>query len=220
MKYLIVGLGNIGDEYADTRHNIGFTILDMFASETGAGFEDKRYGAVCEVKYKGRTLVLLKPSTYMNLSGNAVSYWMKKEKTEADRLLVLVDDIALPLGSIRMRPKGSDGGHNGLAHINTILGTNEYARIRVGIGNGFKKGTQVNYVLGRWNKEEKEFLKERISIVIEMIKSFSTAGTELTMTAFNRQAKLPARSGENEDQGKAAQNRKESHDAGNKSNKG
>jgi PTH1 family peptidyl-tRNA hydrolase len=219
MKYLIVGLGNIGDEYADTRHNIGFTILDMFASGAGASFEDKRYGAVCEVKYKGRTLVLLKPSTYMNLSGNAVSYWMKKEKIEADRLLVLVDDIALPLGSIRMRPKGSDGGHNGLAHINTILGTSEYARIRVGIGNGFKKGSQVNYVLGRWNKEEKEFLKERISLVIDMIKSFSTVGTELTMTAFNRLAKLPARSENNDPSGKAVQDKKKTDDAGSLSNK-
>jgi PTH1 family peptidyl-tRNA hydrolase len=219
MKYLIVGLGNIGDEYADTRHNIGFTILDMFASETGASFEDKRYGAVCEVKYKGRTLILLKPSTYMNLSGNAVSYWMKKEKTETDRLLVIVDDIALPLGSIRMRPKGSDGGHNGLAHINAILGTTEYARIRIGIGNGFKKGSQVNYVLGRWNKEEKEFLKDRISIVIDMIKSFSTVGTELTMTAFNRLAKLPPHQENNRTSDKADQDKNETDHAGNKSSK-
>lgn len=220
MKYLIVGLGNIGDEYSDTRHNIGFTILDLFASEAGATFEDKRYGAVCEVKYRGRTLILLKPSTYMNLSGNAVSYWMKKEKTEAGSLLVLVDDLALPLGSIRMRPKGSDGGHNGLAHINSILGTTEYARIRVGIGNGFKKGTQINYVLGRWSKEEKDFLKERISIVIEMIKSFSTIGTDRTMTTFNRLAKLPAPAGDNEDSaGKTVQDKKESDNAGGKSNK-
>jgi len=219
MKYLIVGLGNIGDEYADTRHNIGFTILDTFASEAGAIFEDKRYGAVCEVKYKGRTLILLKPSTYMNLSGNAVSYWMKKEKTEADRLLVLVDDLALPLGSIRMRPKGSDGGHNGLAHINTILGTTEYARIRIGIGNGFKKGSQVNYVLGRWNKDEKEFLRERIALVIDMIKSFSTVGTDLTMTAFNRLAKLPLNKSGNQPSDKAVNVKKETDDAGNKNYK-
>ena len=218
MKYLIVGLGNIGDEYSDTRHNIGFTILDMFASTAGISFEDRRYGAVCEVKHKGRTLILLKPSTYMNLSGNAVSYWMKKEKLEVDRLLVLVDDIALPLGSIRMRPKGSDGGHNGLAHINTILGTSEYARIRIGIGNGFRKGSQIDYVLGRWSREEKELLKERISIVGEMIKSFSTIGTELTMTAFNRVAKQPANSGENEKSAKAVQNKTESDNGGSKSN--
>lgn len=190
MKYLIVGLGNIGDEYADTRHNIGFTILDAFARVSGAEFSDRRYGSVCETKYKGRTFVLLKPSTFMNLSGHAVSYWMKKEKIPVENLLVIVDDIALPPGSIKMKPKGGDGGHNGLSHINEILSTSGYSRIRVGIGNGFRKGAQVDYVLGKWNTEEKKFMEERIAIVIEMIKSFGTIGTELTMTAFNRSAKL------------------------------
>ena len=197
MKYLIVGLGNIGEEYADTRHNIGFTILDALAEESDASFSDRRYGSVCEIKYKGRTFVLLKPSTFMNLSGNAVSYWLKKEKIPVENLLVIVDDIALPLGSIRMKPKGSDGGHNGLAHINTILSTSEYTRIRVGIGNGFRKGSQVNYVLGKWSAEEKKVIGERIMIVTEMIRSFGTAGTELTMTAFNRLSKMPvAKEGE------------------------
>jgi len=192
MKYLIVGLGNIGDEYSDTRHNIGFTILDAFAQTSGVSFTDRRYGAVCEVKYKGKTFVLLKPSTYMNLSGHAVNYWLKKEKVPVENLLVIVDDIALPLGSIRMRPKGSDGGHNGLAHINTILSTSEYSRIRVGIGNGFIKGSQVNYVLGKWNPDERKFIEERINLVIEMIRSFGKVGTELTMTLFNRSAKFSA----------------------------
>jgi PTH1 family peptidyl-tRNA hydrolase len=193
MKYLIVGLGNIGDEYSDTRHNIGFTILDAFGSDSGITFSDRRYGSTAETRYRGRTFILLKPSTYMNLSGNAVRYWLTKEKIPVENLLVIVDDLALPLGSIRMRPKGSDGGHNGLAHINSVLGTNEYARIRIGIGNGFSKGSQVSYVLGQWNREEKEFLSGRISIVIDMIRSFGTIGTELTMTTFNRVTKLPAR---------------------------
>jgi len=200
MKYLIVGLGNIGDEYTDTRHNIGFTILDAFAMESGVDFSDRRYGSVCEIKYKGRTFVLLKPSTFMNLSGNAVSYWLKKEKIPVENLLVIVDDIALPPGSIKMKPKGGDGGHNGLLHINTILSTSEYSRIRVGIGNGFRKGAQVNYVLGKWNTEEKKFIEERIAIVIEMIRSFGTVGTELTMTAFNRKAKLQVRNEGEDDQ--------------------
>jgi PTH1 family peptidyl-tRNA hydrolase len=193
MKYLIVGLGNIGDEYADTRHNIGFTILDAFARVSGTVFSNRRYGSVCETKYKGRTFVLLKPSTFMNLSGHAVSYWLKKEKIPVENLLVIVDDIALPPGSIKMKPKGGDGGHNGLSHINEILSTSGYSRIRVGIGNGFRKGAQVDYVLGKWNTEEKKFMEERIAIVIEMIKSFGTIGTELTMTAFNRSAKLKCR---------------------------
>jgi PTH1 family peptidyl-tRNA hydrolase len=191
MKYLIVGLGNIGDGYADTRHNIGFTVLDAMAKASNISFTDKRYGSVTSLKYKGREFILLKPSTYMNLSGNAVRYWMKKENIPVENLLVIVDDIALTLGSIRMRSKGSDGGHNGLSHISTTLSTNEYARIRIGIGNDFRKGSQVDYVLGVWTKEEILFLHERISIVIEMIKSFGTAGTELTMTAFNKKGKLP-----------------------------
>jgi PTH1 family peptidyl-tRNA hydrolase len=199
MKYLIVGLGNIGEEYSNTRHNIGFTILDAYAEASGAVFADRRYGAVCEARYKGRNLVLLKPSTYMNLSGNAVSFWLKKEKVPIGNLLVIVDDIALPLGSIRMKPKGRDGGHNGLAHINTILFTSEYTRIRVGIGNGFRKGSQVNYVLGQWSPEEKKIIDERIAVVIEMIRSFVTVGTELTMTGFNRLAKTPLKGDEKGD---------------------
>ncbi len=195
MKYLIVGLGNIGEGYADTRHNIGFMVLDAMAMAFNIFFTDRRYGSVCSLKYKGRKFILLKPSTFVNLSGNAVRYWMKKEKIPAENLLVIVDDIALPLGSIRMRPKGSDGGHNGLSHISTILSTNEYARIRIGIGSSFGKGSQINYVLGTWDPEEKKFLEERIAIVIEMIKSFGTVGTELTMTAFNKAGKIPPNDG-------------------------
>lgn len=192
MKYLIVGLGNIGDGYADTRHNIGFMALDAMALASNAVFTDRRYGYISTLKYRGKELVLLKPSTFMNLSGNAVRYWIRKEKIPIENLLVIVDDLALPLGSIRMRLKGSDGGHNGLAHINTVLATNEYSRIRIGIGNNFTKGSQVNYVLGRWTGEEKKFLEGRLAIVVEMIKSFCTAGTELTMTAFNKAGKVPA----------------------------
>lgn len=191
MKYLIVGLGNIGEEYKDTRHNIGFTVLDALAKASNTSFTDKRYGAISEVKYKGRDLILLKPSTYMNLSGNAVRYWLTKENIPLENMLIIVDDLALPPGSIRMRSKGSDGGHNGLAHINTVLETNEYARIRIGIGNNFNKGAQVNFVLGKWEGEEKKFMQERISIVVNMIKSFAFSGTELTMTAFNKVGKVP-----------------------------
>jgi PTH1 family peptidyl-tRNA hydrolase len=191
MKYLIVGLGNIGEGYKDTRHNIGFTVLDAMAMASNISFTDKRYGAVCALRYKGRELILLKPSTYMNLSGNAVSYWLKKEKIPVENMLVIVDDIALPLGSIRMRPKGSDGGHNGLAHISSILSANEYPRIRIGIGSSFRKGAQRDFVLGTWDTEEKKFMEERISIVIEMIRSFTFAGTELNMTAFNKAGKVP-----------------------------
>ena len=191
MKYLIVGLGNIGDGYKNTRHNIGFTVLDAMAMASNTSFTDKRYGSVCQIKYKGRTFILLKPSTFMNLSGNAVNYWLKKENIPIENLLVIADDIALPLGTIRLKPKGSDGGHNGLAHINTILSTSEYARVRIGIGNGFRKGSQVDFVLGEWSPEEMKLLEERISIVAGMIKSFGTAGLELTMTAFNKVGKVP-----------------------------
>ncbi|OFY64827.1 MAG: aminoacyl-tRNA hydrolase [Bacteroidetes bacterium RBG_13_43_22] len=190
MKYLIAGLGNIGEGYADTRHNIGFMALDAMAVASNSVFTDRRYGSVCSIKYKGREFILLKPSTFMNLSGNAVRYWLKKEKIPVENLLVIVDDISLPLGSFRMRPKGSDGGHNGLAHISNVLATNEYTRIRIGIGNSFSKGSQISYVLGTWTPGEKKFLDERIAIVIEMIKSFGTAGTELTMTAFNKSGKI------------------------------
>jgi PTH1 family peptidyl-tRNA hydrolase len=190
MKYLIVGLGNIGEEYKDTRHNMGFKVLDAFAYASKIVFEDKRYGSVGRTRIKGREYVLLKPSTFMNLSGYAVDYWMKKENVPLENLLVIVDDIALPLGSFRMRPKGSAGGHNGLDHINTVLGTTGYARIRIGIGNGFKKGSQVNFVLGKWSREETDFIEQKISIIVEMIKSFGISGLELTMTTYNKQGKL------------------------------
>jgi len=189
MKHLIVGLGNIGEKYSGTRHNIGFDVLDSMAEKFSASFADKRYGSVCEIHFKNCIFLLLKPSTYVNLSGNAVRYWINKAKIPLENMLVIVDDIALPIGSIRMRAKGSDGGHNGLAHINQVLGTDEYARIRIGIGNGFSKGAQVNFVLGKWNREEKELLKNRISLVIQMIESFGTAGVELTMSAYNKAGK-------------------------------
>ena len=191
MKYLIVGLGNVGEGYSDTRHNIGFMVLDAAAAASNTFFTDRRYGATAEIKYKGRTIILLKPSTFMNLSGNAVRYWMEKEKIDIKNLLIIVDDLAITAGSIRIRPKGSDGGHNGLAHINSILSTTEYARVRFGIGSNFSKGKQVNYVLGKWTSEERKLIDERISIVVEIIKSFATAGLELTMTAFNKVGKVP-----------------------------
>ena len=189
MKFLIAGLGNIGDEYQDTRHNIGFAVLDAFANETGTSFSDKRYGFIGRLRLNGHEVILLKPSTFMNLSGNAVSYWLKKENIPPENLLVIVDDIALPTGSIRIRPKGSDGGHNGLAHITTMLGTMEYARIRFGIGNNFRKGGQINYVLGTWDHDEKDLVEERIKLVTEMIRSFVLSGLEITMTAFNKAGK-------------------------------
>jgi PTH1 family peptidyl-tRNA hydrolase len=170
------------------------------AEASNTVFTDRRYGAVTSVKYKGREFFLLKPSTYMNLSGDSVSYWLKKEKIPVGNMLVIVDDLALPLGNIRMKPKGSAGGHNGLSHINTVLGTDEYTRIRVGIGNNFSKGRQRNYVLGSWTVEESGLLKERIAIVIDMIKSFGTIGTGLTMTAFNKVGKIkPPEAGSKEE---------------------
>jgi len=159
MKYLIAGLGNIGEEYANTRHNIGFMILDALAGASNLVFDpNRRYGSIAEFKFKGRNFILLKPSTYMNLSGNAIRYWLQKENIELANLLVIVDDLALPFGSIRIRAKGSDAGHNGLKHISEILGTDQYARVRFGIGNQFEKGRQVDYVLSEWTNEEKEAL--------------------------------------------------------------
>ncbi|MBP6260446.1 MAG: aminoacyl-tRNA hydrolase [Paludibacter sp.] len=185
MKYLIVGLGNIGNEYHNTRHNIGFTILDAFAKASNVFFSENRYGATCEVKLKGRTLILLKPSTFMNLSGNALRYWMQKEKIEIENVLVIVDDIALPFGTLRLKPQGSDAGHNGLKNIQEILGHNNYARLRFGIGNDFAKGRQVEYVLGKWTEEQTTALPERADRCIEIIQSFCLAGMQLTMTQFN-----------------------------------
>lgn len=186
MKYLIVGLGNIGDEYAKTRHNVGFQILDALAGASNLVFDvNKRYGAIAEYKFKGRTFILLKPSTYMNLSGNAVRYWMQKENIPLENLLIIVDDLALPFAAIRIRAKGGDAGHNGLKHINQILGTNEYARVRFGIGDQFSKGQQVDYVLGTWTDEESKLLPERMDKVVQIIKSFGTVGLAQTMNQFN-----------------------------------
>ena len=185
MKYLIVGLGNIGAEYAETRHNIGFKVVDAVAKEAGVTFASSRYGAVAEVKYKGRTFLLLKPSTYMNLSGKAVSYWLKTEKIPLENLFVVVDDIALPFGTIRIRAKGSDGGHNGLKNIAELLQSQQYARLRFGIGGDFPRGFQVDYVLGTWTDEEQKALPERIEVARQVVLSFGTAGLERTMNTFN-----------------------------------
>ena len=185
LKYLLVGLGNIGAEYADTRHNIGFMVLDAFAEASNAVFTSKRYGSVAEVSFKGRKFILLKPSTYMNLSGNAVRYWLKEEKIPEENMLVVVDDVALDLGAIRIRAKGSDGGHNGLKHITAVLGHSNYARLRFGIGHDFPQGFQVDYVLGHWTANEKKVLPERIDVAIEAIKSFATIGVERTMNQYN-----------------------------------
>ena len=185
MKYLIVGLGNIGPEYQNTRHNIGFTILDAFAKASNVFFTDNRYGATAEVKLKGRTLVLLKPSTFMNLSGNALRYWMTKENIPIENTLVIVDDIALPFGTLRLKPKGSDAGHNGLKNIQEILGHSNYARLRFGIGNDFPKGAQVHYVLSKWTDEEVAELEKRSEIAGEIIKSFCLAGVQNTMNQYN-----------------------------------
>lgn len=186
MKYLIAGLGNIGAEYQNTRHNIGFTILDALAGASNIAFEDKRYGALAHYKFKSRTFILLKPSTFMNLSGLALNYWLKKEKIPFENLLVLTDDIALPFGTIRIRPKGGDGGHNGLSNIIQEIGTSNFARVRFGIGNNFYSGKQVDYVLSEWTEEERKILQDKANTCAEIIKSFGTIGLELTMSAFNK----------------------------------
>ncbi|MGL5689393.1 MAG: aminoacyl-tRNA hydrolase [Bacteroidales bacterium] len=186
MKYLVVGLGNIGPEYVYTRHNIGFRVVDQIAEEAGATFKDDRYGAVCEVKVKNKILLLLKPSTFMNLSGNALRYWMQKENIPVERVLIIVDDLALPFGTLRMKPRGSDAGHNGLKHIQQILGNDSYPRIRFGIGNDFPKGHQVDYVLGNFTPEQEDLLKETyLKRAAEMTKSFCLAGIQITMNQFN-----------------------------------
>ena len=185
MKYLIVGLGNIGAEYQNTRHNIGFTILDAFAKASNVFFTENRYGSTCEIKIKGRTLLLLKPSTFMNLSGNALRYWMQKKEIAIENVLVVVDDIALPFGTLRLKPKGSDAGHNGLKNIQEILGHNNYARLRFGLGDDFPRGKQIPYVLGKWTTEQSDALPERAERAAEIIQSFCLAGLELTMTQFN-----------------------------------
>ncbi len=186
MKYLVVGLGNIGSEYAETRHNIGFRVLVALAGAANAVFTTARYGDVAEMKHKGRTLVLLKPSTYMNLSGKAVRYWLDAEKIPLENLLVISDDIALPFGTLRMRQKGSAGGHNGLKNIAELLGTEEFARIRFGVGGDFPRGHQVDYVLGEWTDGEREALPERLQVFGEAVKSFAAVGAALTMNSFNK----------------------------------
>ncbi|MBR7017641.1 MAG: aminoacyl-tRNA hydrolase [Prevotella sp.] len=187
-KYLIVGLGNPGDEYAETRHNTGYMVLDAFAKASNIVFEDRRYGFVAETSLKGRKVVLLKPTTYMNLSGNAVRYWLQKENIEQDRLLVVVDEIALPLGSFRLKGSGSNGGHNGLGHIQQLIGQ-QYARLRMGIGNEFVRGQQIDWVLGRYDEEELKVLQPAIDKAVEIIKSFVLAGLDITMNQYNHQGK-------------------------------
>jgi PTH1 family peptidyl-tRNA hydrolase len=184
-KFLIVGLGNIGDEYAHTRHNIGFDVLDHLAKEHDLKFKPDRLADVAELKYKGKQLVLIKPTTYMNLSGKAMNYWLQAEKIPVENSLVIVDELALPFGKIRLGPKGSDGGHNGLKNIQEILNTTSYPRLRFGISNEFNKGSQVNYVLGKWNEEEKKTLDERIKIAADAIKAFAFIGLARCMNEFN-----------------------------------
>jgi len=187
MKYLIVGLGNIGEEYENTRHNIGFWILDALARASNISFSEKRYGAVAEMKYAGKTFILLKPNTFMNLSGRSVQYWMQKEKIELNKVLIVVDDLALPLGKVRMRLKGGDAGHNGLKSIHEILGSQDYVRLRFGIGSDFARGYQVEHVLGRWSAEEEVIVNSKMELCIEIIKAFATLGPQRVMTQYNRQ---------------------------------
>ena len=184
-KFLIVGLGNIGSEYANTRHNIGFKVLDYIANQEGISFQTVKLGEIAELKIKGRTLLLLKPNTFMNLSGKAVKYWLEKENIEKENMLVITDDLNLAFGTIRIKTKGSDGGHNGLKNIQLLLNSSEYPRFRFGISDAFKKGQQINYVLGEWDAEEKEKLKERLEISSEIVKSFALAGLNNTMNTFN-----------------------------------
>ena len=186
MKYLIVGLGNIGPDYEGTRHNIGFLMVDVFANYMKAEWQDKRYGFVAKCRVKNAEIVLLKPSTFMNLSGNAVRYWLAQEKIPVENMLVLVDDLNLPFGTIRIRKQGSNGGHNGLGNIQSVLGTDAYARVRFGIGNEFTRGTQINYVLGQWTEEEEKALPEKLEVMKEIIPSFCLQGIDRTMNQYNR----------------------------------
>ncbi len=185
MKYLIVGLGNPGDKYENTRHNIGFKVLEELISGTETKFQTAKLGDIAVHKFKGRVMILLKPSTFMNLSGKAVNYWMQQEKIPLENILVITDDLALPLGKLRLKGKGSDGGHNGLKDIQAVLQTENYARLRFGVGNEFAKGKQVDYVLGEWTKEEIPVITERMKTACEVIKSFATIGVDKTMSAWN-----------------------------------
>ncbi len=185
MKYLIVGLGNPGDEYQNTRHNIGFMVLDALAKASDTVFEDKRYGYVAHMRIKNRELVLLKPTTYMNLSGNAVRYWLKEENIDPENLLVVADDLALPLGKIRIKAQGSNGGHNGLGNIISVLCSEKFARLRFGIGNDFPMGAQIKFVLDPFNADEQKVLDERIPVAVEAVRNFCLAGIGDTMCKFN-----------------------------------
>ncbi len=189
MNFLIAGLGNIGVEYANTRHNIGFMVLDALVKDSGTSFISGRYGSTAEISYRGHKLVLLKPSTYMNLSGKAVNYWMQELKIKPENLLVVVDDLALPFGTLRMRKQGSDGGHNGLKNITQMLGNNSYARLRVGIGDAFAKGHQVDYVLGKWKSEEEKELPFILDRAADAIKAYSFMGPDRAMNICNTNPK-------------------------------
>lgn len=184
-KYLIVGLGNPGYEYENTRHNTGFMVLDKMAESVGVSFEDKRYGYVAETSIKGRKVFLLKPTTYMNLSGNAVRYWLQKENIDQKRLLVVVDDLSIPLGDYRLKGNGSNGGHNGLGNIQQLIGQ-QYARLRMGIGSDFQRGQQVDWVLGKYTDEDMRTLQPSIDEAVEIIRSFVLAGLDITMNQFNK----------------------------------
>lgn len=185
MKYLIAGLGNIGNEYVNTRHNIGFLVLDALAETSNTYFKEDRLAFTAEVKYKARTFILIKPTTYMNLSGKAINYWLQTSKIPLNNLLVITDDIALPFGTLRLKASGSDGGHNGLKSIAEILGSINYPRLRFGIGNNFSKGQQVNYVLSEWSEDEKKKLHTNIELAVEIINKFGTIGIQRTMNEYN-----------------------------------
>ena len=189
MKYLIVGLGNIGVEYANTRHNIGFMVLDAWAQASNIVFESGRYGSTTTISFKGRKFTLLKPSTYMNLSGKAVRYWMNELKIQPENLLVISDDLNIPFGTLRLRKNGSAGGHNGLTNINELIGTQDYARIRVGIGNEFGRGQQIGYVLGEFNEDEKKEIPEICKRVIDGVKAWATVGADRAMNVVNTKPK-------------------------------
>ncbi|MCI7119475.1 aminoacyl-tRNA hydrolase [Prevotella sp.] len=187
-KFLIVGLGNPGYEYENTRHNTGFMVVDEFARSVGATFEDKRYGFVAETSIKGRKVFILKPTTFMNLSGNAVRYWLQKENIDQERLLVIVDDLSIPLGDFRLKGNGSNGGHNGLGNIQQLIGQ-QYARLRMGIGADFAKGQQVDWVLGKYDEEDMKTLQPSIDQAVDIIKSFVLAGLNITMNQYNKLGK-------------------------------
>lgn len=186
MKYLIVGLGNPGPEYAETRHNIGFQVLDALAGASSLVFSPARYGDHAELRHKGRTFILIKPATFMNLSGKAVRYWMDQENVPAERLLVVTDDLALPFGAIRIKSKGGAGGHNGLTSIIELIGTEEFPRLRFGIGSDFARGRQSEYVLGAWNAEERKTLRERVELACKAILQFGLLGVDSAMNNFNK----------------------------------